>query len=377
MEVIERELGSDTTHFLTDILNGTADSIIVVDPSGTIVFANYPLELLFGYKVEEILGKNLNVFLPAGLKVAHTEHFSRYFTAPDTRPMRKTGELLGVTKSGKKISLDISLSPIKFNDRAYAIACIRDITHRIKELKKLQKSYLALQEAEMAKSQFLAQVGHEFRTPLNAIIGFSELILQEIRGPIGNRAYLQDTKHVIDASRHLLDLIEKVLDVSKLELGISTTEPVTFTLRYLIEDVVDLLSPLANRRRIQIGKSDIDLDVSVNSDRVHLRQILTNLLSNAVKYNRLGGRIEIEAFDADDIFVELHIRDTGYGMLPEDVAQALQVFGRPLKQRGLDNDGLGIGLTIVQRLSELNGIKFTLESDFGEGTTAILRIPKG
>ena len=236
---------------------------------------------------------------------------------------------------------------------------------------------LARREAEMAshaKSRFLANMSHELRTPLHAIIGFTEMIQQQYLGPIGNPRYLPYAGYVLEAGRHLLKIINDVLDLSKIEAGRMTFEPALIDIAELAQSTLRLVRRDAEAVQVTL-ESDIATDLPViETDPDKLRQILLNLLGNAVKFTPPGGRITLTvAVRANQLHIA--IADTGIGMRPQDIPEALTPFGQIGSPMSRKAGGTGLGLPLSKQLVELLGGHFQITSTPGLGTTASLRLP--
>ncbi|HEU4345730.1 MAG TPA: ATP-binding protein, partial [Candidatus Binatia bacterium] len=230
-----------------------------------------------------------------------------------------------------------------------------------------------IEAANRHKSEFLANMSHELRTPLNAIIGFSEVLGERLFGEL-NEKQAEYTDDILSSGRHLLSLINEILDLSKIEAGRMELELATF----------DLPSAIDNARtfvRERATKHAITLDVAVDErlgefvgDERKIKQILLNLLSNAVKFTPEGGRIELKARRADGA-VEISVRDTGIGILPEDQAKIFEEFRQVGGDYAHKIEGTGLGLTLAKKFVELHGGKIWVESEVGKGSTFIFTLP--
>jgi signal transduction histidine kinase len=236
---------------------------------------------------------------------------------------------------------------------------------------------VARREAEMAsraKSRFLANMSHELRTPLNAIIGFTEMIQQQYLGPIGNPRYLPYAGYVLEAGRHLLKIINDVLDLSKIEAGRMTYEPALIDIAELARSTLRLMQGDAEAVQVTLD-SDIAAGLPiVETDPDKLRQVLLNLLGNAVKFTPPGGRITL-TIAAEPDHLQIAIADTGIGMRPQDIPEALAPFGQIGSPMSRKAGGTGLGLPLSKQLVELMGGDFQITSTPGLGTTIWLRLP--
>lgn len=229
-----------------------------------------------------------------------------------------------------------------------------------------------VQRATRLKSEFLARMSHELRTPLNAIMGFSELLAEEAEGPL-SAAYKTFVRHIRNGADHLLALINDVLDLSKIEAGRIELSPEEFRAADAFEEVLPVIRPLADVKRIRID-SQLDDKAILLADRTRFKQILYNLLSNSVKFTPEGGRVWIEAFPGDGR-LSLTVGDTGVGIpLPEQQAIFEEFYQVGTTTKGV-KEGTGLGLAITKRLVELHGGKIEVVSELGQGSRFTFTLP--
>ena len=241
----------------------------------------------------------------------------------------------------------------------------------------LQKAYTRAQNANSAKSDFLARMSHDIRTPINSIIGLLEIA----------EHFSSDTQKLRDirtkcqtVAWYLLSLVDDVLDMSRLESGEVHLVDETFLLDELLEQCYEVIAPQAEEKGIAFSVDNRleKEECALVSSSTHLRQILTNLLSNAVKYNRPNGSItaiaEKESADEKGIKVRFTITDTGVGISEEFQKEMFEPFTREVTQENTAS-GTGLGLPIVKRLTDMLGGTISVESKVGEGTTFTLILP--
>ncbi len=231
-----------------------------------------------------------------------------------------------------------------------------------------------LERASRAKSDFLARMSHDFRTPLNAILGFSELIRDEIMGPVGNRAYADYAGDIHASGSHLLDLVNDVLDLAKIEAGQFKLELAPIDVHAAVVDAVRVAAPQAARRDIRINAGPMAGLPRLRADARALKQMLLNLLSNAVKFTDAGGTISIEA-SKDNREYRLAVIDTGIGIEAGDIDRVLAPFGQVRPTIGREEAGTGLGLPIVKSLIEAHGGRLEIDSAPGKGTVVALCFP--
>ena len=228
-----------------DLLEAAPDGIFEVEQDGTIILLNAAAESMFGYSREELLGQLVEKLIPEVARSTHRQHRDHYAQHPTVRPMGAGLELLALRKDGATFPVEISLSPIRSAEGNRVIAVVRNITDRKKaeaEIHALQAQFTAtlteankqleirnreVERANRLKSEFLASMSHELRTPLHTIIGFSDLLAEELKGPL-NETQKRFVEHIRNDSRHLLALISDTLDFSKIEAGRLTVHPEEF-----------------------------------------------------------------------------------------------------------------------------------------------------
>lgn len=234
------------------------------------------------------------------------------------------------------------------------VAIWSDVSH-------LKQALIDADQANKAKSEFLARMSHELRTPLNAILGFAQVLLQGIGAPL-NQQQQECASHILQGGRHLLDLINEVLDLSTIEAGQLSIEQEALPLAPVIRDCLTLVLPQAQDRKISLNADDAGALV-IQADAKRLKQVLLNLLSNGIKYNRIGGQLSL-SLKPQNNQLRITVTDTGHGIPAELASRVFQPFDR----LGASNvEGTGIGLSITQRLVELMGgrIGFDTTPDVG------------
>jgi signal transduction histidine kinase len=238
----------------------------------------------------------------------------------------------------------------------------------------LRRQAIELEQASALKSQFLANMSHEFRTPLNAMLGYTSMLLQGVAGPLEAPAKRQLSR-IESNGRHLLTIINEILDISRIEAGRMPLQLSTFNIPELIGEVRAELEPIILRSKLTVSV-DVPRELkSITSDRQKVKQILLNLLSNALKFTHHGG-ITIKArADGKERTVILSVADTGIGIAPADQDRIFEDF------RQLDNSptraygGTGLGLSICRRLAQMLDGRITVQSTVGKGSTFELILP--
>ena len=240
---------------------------------------------------------------------------------------------------------------------------------------KLEEARAAAEQANEAKSVFLANMSHELRTPMNAILGYTEMLLEEAEDS-GAEESVPDLNRILAAGRHLLALINDVLDLSKIEAGKMTLFIETFPVREMIDDVAATLAPLVekNRNRLVI---EVDEDVGkLTADETKVRQTLFNLLSNAAKFTADGTvTVRASSYGTGHRRMLFAVSDTGIGMTREQTARIFNEFTQADSSTTRKYGGTGLGLSISKKFCQMMGGDVTVESEPGKGTTFLVDLP--
>jgi signal transduction histidine kinase len=240
----------------------------------------------------------------------------------------------------------------------------------------LQKATLTAREASQAKSAFLAKMSHELRTPMNAIIGYSEIMLEDATDR-GDESAVADLGKILSAARHLLGLINDVLDLSKIEAGKMDLYLESFDVRKLINDVISTAQPLVDRNHNRLTVECPPNIGLIHADATKLRQILLNLLSNASKFTERG-EIHLQVVrekHADRETIFLHVRDTGIGMTPAQIGKLFEAFMQADQSTAVKYGGTGLGLAISREIVHRHGGEIALETRSGGGAEARVELP--
>ncbi len=240
---------------------------------------------------------------------------------------------------------------------------------------KLEEAMTAAKEANKAKSAFLAKMSHELRTPMNAIIGYSEILLEDAEDG-GDTAMADDLKKILSAARHLLGLINDVLDLSKIEAGRMDLYVETFDPAVMISEVASTIQPLIDKNHNRLVIDCGENLGHISADLTKLRQVLFNLLSNASKFTH-EGTITLAArrlTEGADRF-EFKVTDTGIGMTPEQLGKLFEAFSQAEASTAAKYGGTGLGLAISRQFARLMGGDVTVTSVAGQGTTFTVVVP--
>ena len=376
-----RRDGAELRH-LRAILETATDGVAVIDEAGNVLSLNRSGEALLGRDRGTVIGKPfLDLFAQGNQNLA--KDYLDGLATNATRSLLNDGRELEVkAPQGGTISVFMTLGRLDHvepdedvaatSDARYC-ALFRDLTHWKKVEHELETAKHDAEAASAAKTDFLAKVSHEVRTPLNAIIGFAEVMREERFGPVGNERYKDYLRDIHASGTHVMSLINDLLDLSKIQAGRMELDPTPIDANRIISDCVGLMQTQASRGRVIMRMSLAPALPMIRADERSIRQIVLNLLSNAVKYNEPGGQVIVATAAPEDGKVLIRVRDTGAGMSEADISAALEPF-RQLATRPM-TEGTGLGLPLTKALVEANEATFTIRSKVDQGTLVEIAFP--
>jgi PAS domain S-box-containing protein len=358
----------DQQFYTRSLIESNIDAIMTTDPSGIVTDVNKQMEVLTGCTRDELIGAP----------------FKNYFTDPEKA---ETGiklvlsekkvtnfELTARARDGKETAVSYNATTFYDRDRKLqgVFAAARDVTERkrldqvLREKNiELESSKSVAEKANLAKSNFLSSMSHELRSPLNAILGFAQLMESDSPPPTaGQKASIDQ---ILQAGWYLLELINEILDLAVIESGRLTLSQEPVSLAEVMLECQDMVAPPALKRGVKMTFPKFDAPLIVHADRTRLKQVLINLLSNAIKYNRPGGTVTVVCTVRDAEHVRITVADTGAGLAPDKLAQLFQSFNR-LGQEAGGEEGTGIGLVVSKRLVELMNGVIGVDSTVGVGS---------
>jgi PAS domain S-box-containing protein len=343
------------------LLDLAPDATVVVDATGTIVFANAQIQQTFGYDPAELTGRPVEMLLPERFRAGHPQHRARFGGRPKPRPMGAGLTLHGLHKNGTEFPVEISLSPVSTPTDSLVVAAVRDATLR-------QEKEEQLVAANRAKIRFLAAASHDLRQPLQTLNLLNRAAARQAEGDSQLRGLLDRQQRALDSMSALL---ASVLDISKLDSGAVVPNPVTCAVDDVLERLRSDFEPQATDKELElvIERSP----EAAETDPELLRRLLGNLLSNAIRYTDSGSvRVVCRAKDAQ---LQIEVRDTGVGIPKDEVERIFDEFYQV--DRGTHRpEGLGLGLSIVRRLASLLHCTVEVESEERTGTVFRVAVPR-
>jgi PAS domain S-box-containing protein len=390
----------DERHRLELIIDSVADPILVTDPEGDIVLMNEPAERLFSVpnaaddRVQRRVRANgahltsfvSNVLTRSGEQRYRGEIQLAHPVTGNVLPVEgvagtilsEQGQLMWVVTILHDLTEALEKARLYEQVREASAQLERKVQEATAELAQqnelLRRQHIALEQASALKSQFLANMSHEFRTPLNAILGYTHMLLNGVTGPVSENQRKSLTR--IDSnSRHLLALINDILDITRIEAGRMPLNLMTFDVPELAHEVMAELEPIIKRSSLTVTSKMSRKLPPVRSDRQKVKQIVLNLLSNALKFTPAGAVTIAASYDQDDRVVAISVHDTGVGIPAEDQAKVFEDFRQLDTSPARGYGGTGLGLSICRRLAQMLGGTIELVSNVDRGSTFTLVLP--
>ena len=358
----------DQQFYTRSLIESNIDAIMTTDPSGIITDVNKQMEALTGCTRDELIGA------PAKNNFTDPERAEAAIKQVLNEKKVTNYELTVRARDGKETVVSYNAATFYDRDRKLqgVFAAARDITERklldqvLQEKNtELESARSVAEKANLAKSDFLSSMSHELRSPLNAILGFAQLMESDAQPP--TPAQKESIAQILQAGWHLLKLINEILDLAKVESRQVPMSEEPVSLAEVMLECQNMVEPQAQQRNIRMTFPVFDVPHFVLADRTRLKQILINLLSNAIKYNVKQGTVEVQCTEDTQGHIRISIKDSGEGLPPEQVAQLFQPFNR-LGQEAGGEEGTGIGLVVAKRLVELMGGNIGVESTVGTGS---------
>jgi PAS domain S-box-containing protein len=358
----------DQQFYTRSLIESNIDALMTTDPAGIITDVNKQMELLTGCTRDELIGAPFkNYFIDPDRAEAGIKRVLSGSKVTDY-------ELTARARDGKETVVSYNATTFHDRDRKLqgVFAAARDVTERKRFERTLQENNIELERAKaasekanLAKSDFLSSMSHELRSPLNAILGFAQLISSEVPPPTASQTASID--QILHAGWYLLELINEILDLAQIESGKLALSLEPTSLAEVMAECEAMIEPQGQKRGISMTFPNFDTPCFVDADRTRVKQVLINLLSNAIKYNQPNGTVAVDCVLTAPERIRISVRDSGAGLPPDMVLQLFQPFNR-LGQENSAEEGTGIGLVMSKRLVEMMGGLIGVESTVGAGS---------
>jgi len=404
LELRHRAELQETQARLAEVVGSAMDAIVMFDDAQQVTLFNAAAERMFCMTAREAVGRPVSRLFPEKNRqqqMARLVSATRHDEPDDAcvsagTPSRHAEAFTGVRATGEEFPLEASVSRLDEGGVRVYTMIARDITERKKNEEdlrtqavslaqtsadlraandELQRRQADLEKAMTARSRFYASMSHELRTPINAILGYSTLLLENIYGPLAEKQ-AEGIQRTHKAAKHLLELVNDVLDLSKIEAGKVDLKLQPVLVPELVEDLFVTVRPLADERGSTLSLESVGDAKTVTTDPRRVRQILLNLLSNAIKFGQ-GKPIRVRSLGLPDGGHEIQVIDQGMGIAKEDSERIFDEFVQLGKGAPQLQEGTGLGLPISKRLAELLHGDLIVESTPGKGSCFRLRLPAG
>ncbi len=337
---------------------------------GSVIEANERLAEIFGYDSREHFIVEYR---------AHDHYLGGQSRKPLISALEKDGAVENFDLHFRRLDgseLWARISARAFPERDYMEIVFVDVTKEKEAERNLCQAKEQAEAANRAKTEFLANMSHEFRTPMNAIIGFSDILSNELFGPLGVPEYQEYARDINQSGKQLLELIKDILDVSQIEMGHLELVERHIDVAMIVQSCLRLVGERALKGRLDLAADMANSLPPMIADELRVKQILLNLLTNAIKFTPEGGRVRLSVGVDEDGCFRFAVADTGIGIEPGDIEKVMTTFGQAEGSWTRRFEGVGLGLPLTKRLVELHGGTLELASEPGVGTTVSLRFPR-
>ncbi|GJM13505.1 MAG: hypothetical protein DHS20C12_19080 [Pseudohongiella sp.] len=396
----------DSEHRFEALLDMAPNAIIIADEEGAIRLVNRQAENLFGRDAQALQLLNVGELIPEESWQQLRDERIEFLKSPSTRVIGAEREMFGLKGNGSKFPIEVAMSPVESGEDSMIMCIVRDITKQVQAMSALEDSTTQLrllnreleeerqsleqrvnrrteelnlarqraEEANKAKSSFLATMSHEIRTPMNGVIGTIDVLRQSSLKP----RQLDQVEIIKDSAYSLLTVIDDILDFSKIEAGKIELEAEPVVISYLTESICNAMLSIARKRQVGLRfYLDPHLPSAIVSDAVRLRQIVINLVGNALKFSGSTTRMgHVDArFEKHDDKLLIRVIDNGIGMSDSAIATVFEPFSQADTSTTRRFGGTGLGLPITKRIVEMLGGTLQIDSEEGEGSTFTVTIP--
>jgi PAS domain S-box-containing protein len=350
------------------------DAMLCLTADGIICDVNERAVALFGYHAKLMAGAHLGAFISTSTESsssanpARSEELLQRLARGDGQVIEATAHTL----SGNSPTVEMTSIRHQQSGTSYIVCALRDVSHRKHNEDVLVAAKEVAERANVAKLEFLSQLSHELRTPLAAIIGFGEVMRDEMFGPLGIKLYQTYAADICQSGRQLTNVVERIIDVARLEGRMATAHARTADLGEIIERVIERLAVEASKQNVRLHNNVRRGSIPVILDDETLEKMICHVVDNAITFNRFGGKVDISAATdtaKDGNLVQLTVTDTGPGMQPI----ALEALKRSLD--GARSEASG-GLELCAAFLHLIGGSLEICSAVSLGTTVTLNFPR-
>jgi PAS domain S-box-containing protein len=397
------------------VVDHMLDCVITIDEKGIIRSANPAVDKIFGYSHEEVIGKNVSMLMPDPPSFSHDSYLERYLHSDQPRIVGIERGVEGLHKNGERIALDLGVSEYFFQGQRYFTGILRDVRERVRIMADLEQARKNAEQANRAKSEFLAAMSHEIRTPMNGVIGMVDVLQQSSL----NEPQMEMVNIIHDSAFSLLAIIDDILDFSKIEAGKLQIDSLPMSIAEVVEGACEALDRMALKKEVELTLfTDPAIPAAVMGDPGRLRQILVNLANNAIKFSsRLPwqGKVSVRALLVEDnghsmavrglaevlapsgcepvephspstssgrtveggsgkVTLEFRVTDNGIGIDEATQGRLFTAFTQADSSTTRTYGGTGLGLAISHQLVNIMGGEIGVQSEPGKGSLFSVRL---
>jgi PAS domain S-box-containing protein len=369
LDITERTQTEESLSQARWFLESAPDATVILNSEGRIEVANTQTVKLLGYTPDELRGMSVDILVPERLRDGHVAHRESFTADPRVRSIGVALGLFAVTKDGREMPIEVSLSPIKTSDGILVAAAIRDVTERKEVSEALQRAKETAESATATKTRFLAAASHDLRQPLQSIGLYLSVLNLKLVKP-ENLAICDKIRNSLEVMGELLDAL---LDISKLDSGSITPTKKDFSIQTMFDHLLAISGPHASEKGLVFRCESSSC--LVHSDPALLQRVVENFVSNAIRYTD-SGSVDVRCEIRDD-HARIEVKDSGAG-IPEEALETIfeEYFqlDNPVRDR---RKGLGLGLSIVKHIARLLDHPLNVASVPGEGSTFAVHVPLG
>lgn len=350
------------------LLESAPDAMVITNRFGQIVLVNAQTEKLFGYERTELIGQEVEILIPGQYRGVHPDHRRNYISEPKIREMGAGLELFGLRKTGEEFPVEISLSPMNFEEGLFVSAAIRDISNQKKAALELRDYASRLEFTNRELEQFAYVASHDLQEPLRNITNYAMLLEETVSDSLNN-----DARHFLNvittSTERMKVLINQLLSFSRIGRN---KEPQEVDCTKVLNEVITDITNLIKEHNATINSVDLPV---VEANYIEIKQLFQNLIGNAIKFRKkdVSPIIVINARELDDDW-EFSVSDNGIGIREEYLNKIFLIFQRLHSVE--EYPGTGIGLATCKKIVESNNGKIWVTSIPGNGTTFYFTLPK-
>jgi PAS domain S-box-containing protein len=369
-DITERKLADEKLIILAHALKSVSECVCITNMHDKIIFVNKSFSRVYGYSLSELTGKPITF-----IRSEKNDPVVVKKIFPETLAGGWTGELINKRKNGEEFPIHLSTSLITDDaGKPIALAGVSlDITEsKINEAELIEAKEKA-EQASRLKSKFFTNISHELRTPLVGILGFAEILKDEIKQP----KFSDMAEMILSSGKRLMETLNSMLDLSRIEANKLDLKYSIVDLNNFVDENINLFQSVSEKKGLSIFTIKSEQNVFAYVDEKLLFQIINNIIGNAIKYTNKGTiTIEVKSLKKDKKdFASISVSDTGIGIKKENLKKIFEEFSQVSEGLSRQFEGTGLGLTLTKRFVELMGGEVKVQSDFGKGSTFEVLLP--